>query len=771
MPNDKPEISESSGIAAFAFLLLVIILLLSYEGLRPPLPKPASAPPPEFSAERARAILQRLVGDGVPHPTGSAHNEFVRGQVVDQFTQIGYEPQIQTGFACDEYGECATVKNVLARLVGSTSSPAILLAAHYDSVPAGPGAFDDGVGAATVLEVARALKFLPTPRNSIIFLIDDGEEAGLLGARVFVEHHPWAKDVRAVVNVDNRGTSGPSLMYETGDANEWATRLYTQHASRPATNSIFYFAYKHLPSDTDFTIFKEAGYQGLNFAAIGDAAQYHTPGDDFKNANTSTIQHHGDNALSSIRAFAAAELADPPKSTAAYFDIFERWTIAWPVHLSLKLALGSAFLLLLEIAWLIYKRNLNWRQLLWGCGSWLATLVATAIVAWILQFVLRKLGSQPVDWVAHSLPLQFVFWFVAAAMVCFFAVRFTPRAGATGLWAGLWTGWAILGIFSASRAPAVSYLLQVATVIAALAAVPVVFRSAVSPRGIGFASILPLIAVTVSGFGAALLLYPGFGNSILPVVSVIVAALLTPMAPIFASSRRSRGLPQIALPGLAIALILGAAFLAVVVPAFSAKSPEHVNFEYVQDSDSGKSQWVVYPESGRLPEPIRLATTLTRQTSGPFPWISGASFVANAPHLDLPPPTLTILESSEALAGRQYKALLRSERGVSRAFVLFPPDSGVESVQMAEQTLQPQPEGIRRESNGWYVYLCETMPAKGIELTFRLPAGKPVQVYAVDTSFALPLEGMFLLKSRPLTAMPYGDGDRTVVVRHVELLP
>ena len=771
MPIDRPEKNDGSGIAAFAFLLLVVILLLSYQGLRPPLPKPTSAPAQEFSAERARAILQRLVGDGVPHPTGSVHHEAVRAQVVDAFTQIGYEPQIQTGFACDEYGECATVKNVVARLEGSASGPAILLAAHYDSVPAGPGAFDDGAGAATVLEVARALKSLPTPKNSVVFLIDDGEEAGLLGARVFVEHHAWAKDIRAIVNVDNRGTSGPSLMYETGDANEWATRLYAQHASRPATNSIFYFAYKHLPSDTDFTIFKAAGYQGLNFAAIGDATQYHTPRDDFENANTSTMQHHGDNAFSSVQAFAAAEIADPPKSTAAYFDIFERWTIVWPVRLSLKLALGSALLLLLEIAWLIYKKNLNWRQWLWGCGSWLATLFATGIVAWILQLVLRKLGSQPVDWVAHSLPLQFVFWFVAVATVCFFAIRFTPRAGAAGLWAGVWTGWAILGIFLALRAPAVSYLLQVATVTAALAAVPVVFRSAVSPRGLGFASILPLITVSMSGFGATLLLYPAFGNPILPVTSLVVASLLTPMAPICAGSRRSRGLPRIALPGLATALILGAAFLAVVVPAFSAKSPEHVNLEYVQDSDSGKSQWVVYPESGRLPEPIRLATTLTRQTGGPFPWISGTTFVANAPHLDLSPPTLTVLESSVVPAGRQYRALLRSERGATRAFVLFPPDSGVQSVQMAEQALQPQSERMRSESNGWYVYLCETMPAKGIELTFRLPAGKPVQVYAVDTSFTLPLEGMFLLKSRPLTATPYGDGDRTVVVRQVELLP
>jgi hypothetical protein len=317
----------------------------------------------------------------------------------------------------------------------------------------------------------------------------------------------------------------------------------------------------------------------------------------------------------------------------------------------------------------------------------------------------------------------------------------------------------------------VSYIFQVATVTASVAALAFVLRPAGSMRGLGFASILPLAVATVAGFGATLLLYPGFGNPILPVISVLVAFLLTPMAPMCADLRQSRGLRRIALPGLAVAVTLAATFLAVVVPTFSAKSPEHVNLEYVQDSDSGKSQWVVYPASGKLPEPIRLATNSVRQNGGPFPWIPGTSFVANAPHLDLPPPTFTILESAEVPGSRQYRALLRSERGASRASVLFPADSGLELVQMEGQPLQPESEALRREFNGWYEYSCETMPAKGIELTFRLPTGKSVQVYAVDTSFALPLEGMFLLKSRPLTAAAYQDGDRTVVVRHVELLP
>ena len=765
------ENSDHSVRIAFTLLLLAAILLFSYEGNRPPAPLPASASAQEFSALRAREVLNRLVGDGVPHPVGSAQDEVVRGRVMEEFTKIGYEPQIQTGFACDEYGTCATVQNVLARLEGSTPGPAVLVAAHYDSVPAGPGASDDGMGAAAVLEIARACKSLPTPRNSIIFMIDDGEEAGLIGARVFVEQHPWAKDVRAVVNIDNRGTSGPSVMYETGAANAWALNLYRHSASHPATNSIFYFAYKELPADTDFTIFKNAGYQGVNFAAIGHPVQYHTSLDDFGNADPATLQHHGDNALSSLRAFAQADIANPPQTSAVYFDIFQHWVVSWPVPLSLKLAFGSAFLLLLEITWLLYRKRTPASSIFWGLLSWIVTLFAAGLVAFALQFLLRRLGAEPVVWSAHSLPIQTAFWILGFAAVCFFASRFAPRAGELGLWAGGWLGWATLGILLAFRAPAVSYIFQVATCVAALAAFAFIFRRDGTARGFGFAAIVPASAVALVAFSVLLLLYPGFGNPSLPAISLLVALVLSPIAPLFADAPSTRGLTRVFVPGFALACIIASAFLAVVVPAFSNKSPEHVTFEYAQDSDSGKSQWIVYPASGSLPEPIRLATNFVGSTGGSFPWISKTSFVANAPHLDLPPPTFTILESTELPGMRHYRALLRSERGAPRALVMFPPNSGVDSVQIEGQFVPPQSQRLRDELKGWYAYDCETMPAKGIEMSFNLRAGKPVEVYAVDTSFGLPLEGLFLLKSRPLTATSYGDGDRTLVLRHVELLP
>jgi hypothetical protein len=63
------------------------------------------------------------------------------------------------------------------------------------------------------------------------------------------------------------------------------------------------------------------------------------------------------------------------------------------------------------------------------------------------------------------------------------------------------------------------------------------------------------------------------------------------------------------------------------------------------------------------------------------------------------------------------------------------------------------------------------MPARGVEISFSLPIGKPVLVTVVDRSYRLPDEGEFLVNARPLTAVPSGEGDVTVFSRRVELNP
>jgi hypothetical protein len=725
------------------------------------------------------------VGDGVPHPTGSAANEAIRVRIVDELAKLGYQPGVQTAFACSEYGTCARVKNVLARLNGTEAGPAVLLAAHYDSVPAGPGASDDGQGTAAVLEIARALRSLPPPRNPIIILITDGEEDGSLGARAFVDLHPWAQHVRAAVNIDTRGTSGPSLMFETGSANAWAVRLYAAHVAHPATSSISYAVYKMLPNDTDFTVFKAAGYQGFNFANIGDVVHYHTPLDNFENASSATLQHHGDNALSTLLALANTdlrnfaldstlgtdELARSSKHEAVFFDVFGHWTIWWHAGRTLVLAALVAVLLILQIGWLVHNKRLTLQQFSYGLLEWLVVIGVTGTSALLLQWLLRFLGAMPVNWVAHPLPLVAAFWSLALAVVAIQGDVFGNRAGFWGLWAGVWTWWALLSLFVAWQASEFSYVLLIPSGVAALVGLPFTLWRGERVPGAGLAAILPLAAAGIVGFAPLLLLYAGIGGRVLATIALLVGLILTPLAPLCADLRTARGLPSLALVWIPVVGSALAAFAAVVVPVYSAKVPERVNIEFWQNADSGKSQWIVYAASDRLPEPIRLTTAFRHEEKGPFQWDTESAFVADAPHVGLAAPTFTILESSQVGGRRAYRTLLRSERGAPEAMALFPPDADVESVRVEGEPVALASERVRRFLGGWSAYDCVTMPAKGVEVSFTLPTGRPVEVYALDRTFELPPEGMFLLKSRPLTATPSQNGDVALVSRRVQLIP
>ena len=767
----QPEETPGARRVLPTVAILAVIFFLSAAGLRPPAPQPASAPATQFSAERAREVLNHLVGDGIPHPTGSAANGVVRGRVIDELTKLGYQPEVQTGFSCDDFGTCATVKNILARLDGAEPGASVLLSAHYDSVPAGPGASDDGAGVAAVIEIARALKSMPAPRHSIIILIDDGEEAGLLGAHAFVTQSPWAKDVRAAVNLEARGTSGPSMMFETGSANYWVVKLYSQNAARPATSSIFYQVYKQLPNDTDFTVFKASGYQGVNFAYIGDVNHYHTPLDNLENADPRSLQHHGENALPMILALANSDLSNPPAKEAVFFDLFERRVVMWPAGWSFPIAIVALILLLFQVGWLIAKNRLLPSALLWGIVNWLAIFVTTGVLALIFQKILHVAGVTPTNWVAHPLPLQITFWCLAISVVTVVSLAFESRSGFWGLWAGVWIWWALFSVVICWLTGGIGYVLLVPSCIAVVVGLPFTIRGSEPKNGAWLAGALPLFAAGIVGFDHLILLYDGLGIRILAGIALLVALFLSPLAPLLASLREPKGFTRFALPGAAITATVLAIFAAVVAPAYSAKAPEHVNLQYRQDGDSGKSQWVVYTDSGRLPEPIRVATNFHRIDKGSLPWDTSPAFLADAPHLEMAPPTFTILESSESGGKRQYRALLRSERGAPEAAVFFPPDSGIDQIRIQDEPIPHKTARVLRYFNGWDLYRCMTMPTKGVEMQFELPLGKPVEVYVLDLSYLLPLEGMFVVKSRPLTATSYQQGDVTILTRRVQLNP
>src|SRR6185295_7729670 len=104
--------------------------------------------------------------------------------------------QETTGRNAGKFGDgaMARVANVIATIPGTNSTGRVILMAHYDSAQVSYGANDDGAGVAALLETARALKQGPAPRNDIVFVFTDAEEACLCGAEAFVNQHRIARD-------------------------------------------------------------------------------------------------------------------------------------------------------------------------------------------------------------------------------------------------------------------------------------------------------------------------------------------------------------------------------------------------------------------------------------------------------------------------------------------------------------------------------------------------------------------------------------------------
>ncbi|MEI6225053.1 MAG: M20/M25/M40 family metallo-hydrolase, partial [Deltaproteobacteria bacterium] len=325
-------------------LLLAALLAATWLGLEPPSPVPSSAPPGSFSAERALPRLRRVLdaaGDGVPHPAGSEAGRRVRDAVVAELRALGIEPRVVDSLTCNRYLTCTPVSNVIARIPGRARGPAVLVSAHHDSVPAGPGAADDGSGVAIVLELARALRAEPAGAD-VILLVDDAEEAGLGGAEAFL-NDPAAREVGAIVNLEARGTGGPSLLFETTGGSAAIVRRFAEGARRPMGSSLLSTVYRLLPNDTNLTVLRRLGVPGANLAFVDGAVRYHTPRDDLAHLDPRSVQHQGENALGLVRAFSGPIAAE---GAAVWFDLLGLVVVRFPEGLALPAALAALFLAL-----------------------------------------------------------------------------------------------------------------------------------------------------------------------------------------------------------------------------------------------------------------------------------------------------------------------------------------------------------------------------------------------------------------------------------------
>lgn len=586
---------------------LLAVVLLAVVGVyavlleRPPEPVPASAPPAEFSADRAAVTVDQLARE--PRPVGSPASDAAREALVGRLRTEGLDPRVDaTAAIAAEQGQvrAARVENVVATLPGTDPTGAVVLMAHYDSVTAGPGAADDMSGVATVLETVRALRAGPPLRNDVTVVLTDGEEAGLLGARAWVREQLPPDRPTVVLNWEARGAEGPSLLFETSPGNAGLVDAWARSVPHPRGDSSLVEVYRFLPNDTDLSPVLDAGRPGMNAAFVERPYQYHTPGDTPANLGRASVQNHGGNALALTRTLGAEDLAplDPaasarePSGDRTYFA-----ALGYLVTYDSSWAWGVAGLALLLVVVLVVVARVRRRAtivgVLGGLLAYLLTLVvavAAGIGFWQALVWFRPSYADTGPFLGRPTLYEIAAGVLAFVVVTLVVSLLRRRPGGLALACGALLVLALLSLGLAVVAPGSVFLvawpvvgLAVGLLVVALAgerpwlAVPFFVLGAVP-------AVALLVPFAVASYGVA-----GVSDGLAVAVFVLVGV---PIAAGLSALPRPGQVRGYALPIMALfwVLILAAGGLFVDRP--DARTPQGSSLAYVLDADAGVARWV-----------------------------------------------------------------------------------------------------------------------------------------------------------------------------------
>jgi hypothetical protein len=575
-------------------------------------------PVPHFSEANARAHVNRLAGDIGIRPAGSPANARAREYLLDQLRFQGFAVRVQEAEASrPEHGLTARVANIIAVLPGARAE-AIGLVAHYDSRPDTPGAADDAFGVAVCLEVARLEAARADRQHTLMVLLTDAEENGLLGAAAIVDDPEVRSRLRAYVNVEATGSDGPVLLFEAGPGNGWLVRAWGRAAPHPRGGSYQYEVYRRLPNDTDFTMFRRAGYPGLNFAAVGDSYAYHTALDTPERLTSTALREAGRNVLATVEQLDRGTLTGRTPEQPVYFDVAGTYAVVLAPAAASVLAWGAV--LLAVAAWCRTVRHLLRTSGAMGlviAAAW--TVIAVASVAAALvgaTALLRSLREVYHPWYAHPDRLWVLLTLttlLAGRLVAVGAGRLSPRVRPVRHQATVWTvtlpAWIAMTAVVQLLAPSAAYLWAIP--LAAAASVVVVAPALEGSRARSLALVVAIVTwslwlpdvrealrFAVPLLGRFPIVTPVF---VYPLVFALAALVLAP--PVLAAIaawphadprearpfRRARPLLTLGL-GAATALAFAAAYFA---DAYTAERPLRRSLQYVADHDAGLAAWEV----------------------------------------------------------------------------------------------------------------------------------------------------------------------------------
>lgn len=734
---------KRAGIVA-ALLVLLMTAFLTAGALVAPPDVPDRVAAGEFDTGRALARLRRILADEKPHPVDSAANDAVRERLLAELRAIGLKPAVTDDVVCNGAGKsravsCARVRNVLAA-IGPAKGRAVMMVSHYDSTPVGPGAADDGIGVAVMLETAALLRNRPLKRP-VLLLFNEGEEAGLVGARAFVERSPLARDVEAVVNLEARGVTGPALMFETSRPNGSAIAAFARSAVRPSANSASADFYRLIPNDTDVSVFRDRPWTILNFAIIGNETRYHSPGDTMAALDPRSVRHMGTQALAATAELAAGGVS-ARSGDKLYMDLLGRFLVALPMMVGLGLLAATLIL----FVWLARTR-----------GGGLLLAMATVTVGLIDAAILGFLGQSAIGllrpgefWRAHPQATSLGLYLSAFA-ACTAALLVLARALARDrLRIGFWLLFLLLGAGLSLAVPgAAIYFL----------APPLVAGAAMLARRWERPAALAAWALLFLTWGPLLhlsqvLLDLDNGWIFAAMAALVMWPVLIEMKPLLVRLPRSQAFAAI----VALAVLGWAG--AMTRPAYSQDRKQAFGLEYAWDQTEAKGRWLIANDGAPLPAGFDKGF----EPHVEVPWSSRKRWAAPAAGIPTDPPRIEKLAERATPHGRLLTLRL-SPNGAETVMLRAKPDARFLAARTGGRAIR---FGQGRDKDD-FVLRCHGRSCDGIRIELLLAVKAPVEAVVVGLRAGLPAAAAPLVQARPALSAPQYSADSTLAVGKVRL--
>ena len=747
---------KKNPTSILAFLGVLAILAIIFASMMPQYISKDEEALAEFSTERAlnqvRIIAQK------PHFVGSTNHELVANYLKLELNRIGLETSVQEGFTLNDKGLLVKSKNILARIKGTDSSKALLLLSHYDSAPHSfsKGASDDASGVATILEGVRAFLYANEKhKNDIIILFSDAEELGLNGAALFVNKHPWAKDVGLVLNFEARGSSGPSYMLmETNKGNGVLVKEFANaKAKYPVSNSLMYSIYKMLPNDTDLTVFREQGnIQGFNFAFIDGHYNYHTQQDDIQHLNKTTLTHQGSYLMPLLKYFSNIDLnSTQTTQDNVYFSVpfgFIHYPFSWVFPMSV-IALG---LLILFIFIGKVKHVISFREIFKGFVPLLGSIIIAGLVTYLGWKIILQIYPQYSDLLngftynGHAYIGAFVALSIA---ICFaFYHHFSETKITMNHYVAPLLLWIVINLFLANSLAGAGFLIIPVYFGILLFGIFVITQH--YSLGLNLLFGIPALAI-VAPF---ILMFPiGLGLKILYGSAVLTVLLFGLLLPIFGAFHR-KGAWTMLFFIIAISFFVYAGYHSDYEPG-KAKSNSLL---YVYNTDTNSAVWTTYDTN--LDEWTKTYLGNMNQKAVGLSGLPIASkynstftYSAIAPKIEVPKPTIAFLKDSVIGNNRYLKIKITPNRKVNRYDIFANTKMKFYDFKANGVSTSGQ-KGNRLERDDIKILCYYVVGNEPLVLDFYINKSTVFDMDLIESSFDLMTNPLFQIKPRSDWMMP-----------------